>query len=87
MAIEDHEEAAFESLVMEIRDQVSALTRQLKVKYVQLLKLKMRVHILGAEDLTEESEREALERLPKEVAVMEKELARHQGRLSRLRNA
>ncbi len=87
MGIEEFEEVAFERLVMEIRDQISALTRQLKVKYVQLLKLKMRAHILGPADLAEESEQEAIERLPQEIEYMEKELARHQDRLTRLRNA
>jgi len=85
MDIHEYEDAAFESLVMDIRDQISALTRQLKVKYVKLLKLKFRVAMLGADDLTEDAEREALELLPAEIEVMEKELARHEARLTKLR--
>ncbi len=86
MDIHEFEEAAFESLVMDVRDQISALTRQLKMKYIRLLKLKMRKGMLGEQDLTDESELEALEQLPKDIELLEAELARHEDRLAKLRH-
>jgi len=86
MNIHEFEELAYQSLLSDINDQIAALTRQLKVKYVHLLKLKMRVSYLGVDDLADENERKNYEELPKEIAAMEQELKRHQQRLAKLKS-
>lgn len=86
MDIHEYEDIAYQSLLADVNDQVAALTRQLKVKYVHLLKLKMRVLYLGEDDLAEESERTAYVELPKEIAAMEEMLERHQKRLAKLKS-
>ncbi|MBN2003020.1 MAG: hypothetical protein JXA21_06655 [Anaerolineae bacterium] len=86
MDIHEFEEMAFQSLLADINDQIAALTRQLKVKYVHLLKLKMRVAYLGIEDLAEDTERKTFVELPKEIAAMEQELKRQGQRLAKIKS-
>lgn len=85
MDIHEFEEMAYQSLLADTNDQIAALTRQLKVKYVHLLKLKMRVSYLGIADLAEENERKNYEELPKEIVTMEQELKRQRQRLAKLK--
>jgi len=87
MNIQDFEEAAFQALVTDITDQIASLTRQLKMQYMRLLKLKMRASYIGADDLVTEEEREALRLLPQNVEALEREIARHQERLRKIKNA
>ena len=86
MNIQDFEESAFQALVTEITDQIASLTRKLKMQYMRLLKLKMRVAYIGESDLTEE-EQEMLRVLPENVAAMEQELAHQQERLGKVKGA